>query len=155
MPHIKWKSWERILKAKIEGFVPFHRMWIYQISAPTPCWGQPSSSVRSRDVLRTDALIVALSRGRIDRRLMTCRWNTAKLHAHVIPSSGNYWRSNADKWKACLSAVCGLSHSQIFLFQTTVSITNIVLLQKTILDTSTLMPSLASSSAACKDSAII
>jgi hypothetical protein len=30
-----------------------------------------------------------------------------------------------------------------------------VLLQKTILDTSTLMPSLASSSAACKDSAII
>jgi hypothetical protein len=153
MPHIKWKSWERRLKAKIEGFVPFHRMWSYQISAPTPCWGQPSSSVRSRDVLRTDALIVALSRGRIDRRLMTCRWNVAKLHAHVIPSLGNYWRSNADKWNVCL--LCGLSNSQFFLFQTTVSIANIVLLQKTILDTSTLMPSLASSSAACKDSAII
>ena len=43
-----------------------------QISAPTPCWGKPSSTVTSLLVLRTEALMVALSSGLIDRKLITC-----------------------------------------------------------------------------------
>jgi hypothetical protein len=41
------------------------------ISAPTPCWGKPSSRVTSLFVFLTDALMVALSSGLIVRRLIT------------------------------------------------------------------------------------
>lgn len=44
----------------------------HQISAPTPCWGNPSSTVTSLLVFLTEALIVDLSSGLIDRRLITC-----------------------------------------------------------------------------------
>ena len=43
-----------------------------QISAPTPCCGNPSSTVTSLLVFLTEALIADLSRGRIERRFMTC-----------------------------------------------------------------------------------
>jgi hypothetical protein len=55
-----------------------------QISAPIPCWGNPSSTVTSRLVFLTDALIVALSNGRIERRFITCR-NTSQIR--IILSS--------------------------------------------------------------------
>ena len=42
-----------------------------QISAPIPCWGNPSSIVTSRLVFLTDALIGALSNGQIERRFIT------------------------------------------------------------------------------------
>ena len=45
----------------------------YQISAPIPCCGHPSSTVTSLLVFLTEALIVALSRGLIDRRFISCR----------------------------------------------------------------------------------
>lgn len=51
----------------------------YQISAPTPCWGHPSSSVNNLEVFRTDALIVSLSSGRMDLRFTTCTANTSHL----------------------------------------------------------------------------
>mmetsp|Transcript_9279 Transcript_9279/g.36263 ORF Transcript_9279/g.36263 Transcript_9279/m.36263 type:complete len:211 (-) Transcript_9279:414-1046(-) len=41
------------------------------ISAPTPLWGQPSSTVIRREVLRTDLSMESRSRGRIVRRLIT------------------------------------------------------------------------------------
>lgn len=44
----------------------------YHISAPTPCWGNPSSTVMSLLVFLTEALIAALSSGRIERRFITC-----------------------------------------------------------------------------------
>ena len=51
-------------------------VWTYQISAPTPCCGHPSSTVTNRDVFLTDALMVARSRGRMLRRLITCHVST-------------------------------------------------------------------------------
>ena len=43
-----------------------------QISAPTPCCGNPSSTVTNLLVFLTEALIVSLSRGLIERRFITC-----------------------------------------------------------------------------------
>lgn len=43
----------------------------YQISAPTPCCGNPSSTVTSRLVFLTETLIASLSSGRIERRFIT------------------------------------------------------------------------------------
>ena len=45
----------------------------YQISAPIPCCGHPSSTVTSLLVFLTEVLIAALSRGLIDRKFITCR----------------------------------------------------------------------------------
>lgn len=43
----------------------------YQISAPTPCCGKPSSTVTSRFVFLTETLMASLSSGRIERRFIT------------------------------------------------------------------------------------
>lgn len=40
------------------------------ISHPTPCCGHPSSSVTSREVLRTELFMHILSRGRMDLKLI-------------------------------------------------------------------------------------
>ena len=45
------------------------------ISAPMPCWGKPSSTVTSLLVFLTEALMVALSSGRSERRFITWRKN--------------------------------------------------------------------------------
>eukprot|EP01018_Ginkgo_biloba_P028767 Gb_28291 [translate_table: standard] len=41
------------------------------ISAPMPCCGKPSSTVTRRLVFLTEAFIVALSNGRMERRFIT------------------------------------------------------------------------------------
>lgn len=43
----------------------------YQISAPTPCCGKPSSTVTTRFVFLTETLMASLSSGRIERRFIT------------------------------------------------------------------------------------
>ena len=68
-----------------------------QISAPTPCWGNPSSTVTSLLVFLTEALIVSLSSGLIERKLITCinkisylchqTWKCYKLHGLYSPPS--------------------------------------------------------------------
>lgn len=54
-----------------------------QISAPTPCWGNPSSTVTTLLVLLTESLIVALSSGLIDRRFMTYPTEEARNWLHI------------------------------------------------------------------------
>ena len=69
-----------------------------QISAPMPCWGNPSSTVTSLLVFLTEALIVSLSSGLIERKLITCinkisyfchqTWKCYKLYGLDCPSNG-------------------------------------------------------------------
>ena len=53
-----------------------------EISAPTPCWGQPPSTVIAWPVFFTDSFTVSMSRGRMERRLTT--WGESRMYLNVI-----------------------------------------------------------------------